>query len=614
MNLLDRALALADEGIPAFPCLGNKRPACDHGFKDASIDPVELRTLFSRSGAALVGYPTGPASGRVVLDIDPRHGGDAWERSVTLPPTRIAQTGGGRRHYIFRNVTGLKNSAGKIAPGVDIRATGGYVIDWPHNGAEVLDMPDWLVEAARGPAQATNSSVPTREGFAPGSILPRGEPAEMLALAIARIEAAEPGSRYEVARGMAWQLAPHALTGAIDAESTRAILVDAAGFAGGKDPELVGRAFDDAIRKLDGAVYRPTYGAEFCALPPEEGDPATFDRRSLRDRIVRPTDCADGPRRGYIVKGLLAPGDVAAVIGQPGCGKSVWAPHLAYGLAQGRRVFGLRTKPGAVLYLAAEDFSGMHQRVAALKSKHGDAALFGLADIGNLRDAGQADELLAYVEAEAPALVVIDTLGAAWAGMDENGAQDMSAVVELARRMSATGAAVMVVHHTPKNGDGTPRGHSVLNGTLDLSVMLDRDADSGIVHARLLKNRNGTPDIDMAFRVEAVALGEDEDGDAITAPIAFELTGQDRPKAKLSPVEQKALLELRKLGVATEDDWCAACDPVLSTSADAASRNRAFRRARAELTSKGYIELSKGAFSIVGAGSEFDLPLADMMG
>jgi KaiC/GvpD/RAD55 family RecA-like ATPase len=391
------------------------------------------------------------------------------------------------------------------------------------------------------------------------------------------------------------------------------MLVDAAGYAGGENPELVGRAFDDAIRKLDGAVYRPTYGAEFCVLPPEDDDPGRLDRRSLRDRIVRPTDCADGPRRGYIVKGLLAPGDVAAVIGQPGCGKSVWAPHVAYALAQGRRAFGLRTKQGAVLYLAAEDFAGMRQRVAALRGKHGDAPLFGMADIGNLRDAGQADELLVYVEAEAPALVVIDTLGAAWAGMDENGAQDMSAVVALARRMAATGAAVVVVHHTPKNGDGTPRGHSVLNGTLDMSVLLERDKDSGIVRARLLKNRNGTPDIDMAFRVEAVTLGRDEDGDPITAPIAAELADQAPSKAKLSPAEGKALTVLRGLVSASDEAWCEACDLLLSTAASVESRGRAFRRARAELVAKGYVAVQNGAFVIADTGSEFDVPLGELM-
>ena len=159
----------------------------------------------------------------------------------------------------------------------------------------------------------------------------------------------------------------------------------------------------------------------------------------LRDRFLFPADCATGPRRGYLIKHLLAPGDVAALIGPPGAGKSILAPHLAYALAQGRWVFDFRTKPGRILYLAAEDFSGMRQRIHALTIRYRKPPNFAVVDVENLRDPETVNDLRAAVAHWKPSLVVLDTLGAAFAGMDENSPQDMGGVVKLARELAATG-------------------------------------------------------------------------------------------------------------------------------------------------------------------------------
>lgn len=154
-HALAQALALAAQGTPAFPCRDDKRPACPHGFKDATADPAGLRRLWSRWPGELVGVPTGEPSGWAVLDIDVRHGGDAWlDRHLgRLPRTYAYGTRSGGCHLRFRHRAGLRSSAGRIAPGVDVRAEGGYVIWWPAHGCEVLcdappaAWPDWLVQA-----------------------------------------------------------------------------------------------------------------------------------------------------------------------------------------------------------------------------------------------------------------------------------------------------------------------------------------------------------------------------------------------------------------------------------------------------------------------------------
>jgi predicted P-loop ATPase len=153
-SLRDRALVLAATGLPVFPCLKDKSPACAGGHLAASTDPETVKRLFSVPDAALIGVPTGPRSGFDVVDLDPRHGSDAWVDAKRLPLTRVHQTGGGGLHYLFRAAAGLRNSAGRVAPGVDVRAEGGFVVNWPVLLDEpIADWPVWLLAAAMPPTR-----------------------------------------------------------------------------------------------------------------------------------------------------------------------------------------------------------------------------------------------------------------------------------------------------------------------------------------------------------------------------------------------------------------------------------------------------------------------------
>lgn len=85
-----------------------------------------------------IGILTGAETGVMVLDIDPRHGGDESLKNLeatngSLPITLSANTGGGGIHYLFQIPEGLtiRNSAGDIAPGLDIRGNGGLIVVEP---------------------------------------------------------------------------------------------------------------------------------------------------------------------------------------------------------------------------------------------------------------------------------------------------------------------------------------------------------------------------------------------------------------------------------------------------------------------------------------------------
>lgn len=131
--------------LPIFPCYANKRPACANGFRDATTDPARIRELWAGRTGLLVAVPAGAACGISVLDVDDT----SWPGLGELPPTRIHQTRSGGRHCIFWHRPGLRCSQSVIAPGVDVRADGGYVVWWPAHGfavsgEAVIDWPESL--------------------------------------------------------------------------------------------------------------------------------------------------------------------------------------------------------------------------------------------------------------------------------------------------------------------------------------------------------------------------------------------------------------------------------------------------------------------------------------
>jgi hypothetical protein len=135
---LDYALRL---GWPVFPCqwqgARRKQPLIANGFKSASRDPQQIRSWWMRGREALIGVPTGRASGIVVLDIDTKdptaNGFDTLAKlgKSVLPETPMAHTASGGRHVYFATIEiEIRNSIGEagLGPGLDVRGEGGYVI------------------------------------------------------------------------------------------------------------------------------------------------------------------------------------------------------------------------------------------------------------------------------------------------------------------------------------------------------------------------------------------------------------------------------------------------------------------------------------------------------
>lgn len=110
-----------------------KHPATISGVKDASNDEDVIGGWFGGGHSYNIGIASGKETGLVVLDVDPRHGGHESLRNYRLPNTLEVITGSGGRHYYFFYPEGanIRNSAGKLGAGLDIRGDGGYVVAPP---------------------------------------------------------------------------------------------------------------------------------------------------------------------------------------------------------------------------------------------------------------------------------------------------------------------------------------------------------------------------------------------------------------------------------------------------------------------------------------------------
>jgi len=169
------ALDYAHRGWPVFPLkAGGKTPANGHGFKDATADPSEVAALWASFPNANIGIATGTIGyhrGLWVLDIDGEQGEASLANLVYGfgPVTdygesvATATTGKGRHLYFSSTTEAIRSRTSKtLAPGLDIRADGGYVVAPPSlhpNGTRYrwLD-PDnrpgpaayWLTDIATG--------------------------------------------------------------------------------------------------------------------------------------------------------------------------------------------------------------------------------------------------------------------------------------------------------------------------------------------------------------------------------------------------------------------------------------------------------------------------------
>ena len=149
--------------------------AASNGFLAATTDPSQIEEWWAQNPVANVGLAT---AGLIVIDIDGEDNPwpcDAGE-DLGAGPTSLTPRGG--RHHIYRQPTGRewRNTASRLAPMVDTRANGGYIVVPPSRvdgreyrwvdsrelslGAEELpEPPMWLVAQIDALGEAAPSGL-----------------------------------------------------------------------------------------------------------------------------------------------------------------------------------------------------------------------------------------------------------------------------------------------------------------------------------------------------------------------------------------------------------------------------------------------------------------------
>jgi hypothetical protein len=168
-----------EDEIPFWPRA--KEPAIHRGLKAATTDVNLIIGWWRGYPDCNIGMATGVASGVFVIDIDGENGESGismLERQHgVLPPTVESITGRGRHlFFAWPSATKIRNSAGSIASGIDVRGDGGYVLLppsihpsgapylWSPTSAKAFAIaPDWLLAALAPGKRASSraSSMPT---------------------------------------------------------------------------------------------------------------------------------------------------------------------------------------------------------------------------------------------------------------------------------------------------------------------------------------------------------------------------------------------------------------------------------------------------------------------
>jgi hypothetical protein len=180
--MLAAALALASRGMHVCPCMPrDKRPATPHGCKDATTDVIAIQTWWQENASYNIGIACGAASNVFVVDVDGGTAETALKRLEALhselPPTVEAITPNGRHVYLRYPPVSVRNSAGKLADNIDIRAEGGFVIAppsvhpsgrryaWSVDSANAFaEAPRWLLDKIAEPPNSNSNSNSNSNG------------------------------------------------------------------------------------------------------------------------------------------------------------------------------------------------------------------------------------------------------------------------------------------------------------------------------------------------------------------------------------------------------------------------------------------------------------------
>ncbi|MGW5215121.1 bifunctional DNA primase/polymerase [Streptomyces sp. NPDC004051] len=228
-----------------------------HGIHDASSDPARIRAMFETARHA-TGY--GIACGRpphhlVGLDLDRKNGvNGVWElrklaaqHGISVPQTVVISTPTGGFHAWWTGPADVKvpNRAGHLAPGIDVRGSGGYLVGPGSRSTHGLYALASLDEVTVRPVPAkllqlmtAGKDRPARPPMADAKLRRVGGGRLLVGLVQFVLDSAQ-GQRNDRLFWAACKAFEHAAAGRLDTDAAAAALTQAAAVVGLPDSEAV---------------------------------------------------------------------------------------------------------------------------------------------------------------------------------------------------------------------------------------------------------------------------------------------------------------------------------------------------------------------------------------
>ena len=614
-NTLSAALKLAADGIPVFPCKLDKKPHIAGGFKNATRDESQIRSWWKQWPQAMIGMPTGPGSGVLVVDIDTAKDGETKDGYASLakltaqygslPATRKHSTAGGGQHLIFKYPTGreVRNSTSKIAPGIDVRGEGGYIIMPPSANVEgkaysvedaslIADAPAWLLDLVALPKTAPGKMDPERGLRHDGQLPPYVRTA--IEREISNLASAPEGTRNDTLNKKAFALGQWVDGGYLPEDEAWNMLMPVA--------LSIGLDEDESLKTIESGLLAGMKAPRSVPVSAEGGKGITTgDSLPFAYTVYSCADILTMQPPQWLVKDVLPATGLAAIFGPSRAGKSFLALDLALAITRGEHWFCWLTRACPVLYVNLESCWGLRARLKAWQQDTGHGLpqdLYFIFDPVNLQD---RECVRALIQA-APqnGVVIIDTLNRAASGADENSSKDMGNIIKAATEVqTAIDGLVLFVTHSGKDQGRGPRGHSSFFAAMDSVIEVTQKGDARVL--KLEKVKEGQDGVIQNFQLKKVVIESEPYStggtSCVVEPVACH--GGDH---FLKPALKYALDSLRKACEAEDatgvhlDIW----RPIYSaghTGNTPGAKQKAFERARKDLVKEGLASVRDDIYS-----------------
>lgn len=559
-TMLDAALDYARDGWPIFPCNFRKEPYVSRGCYDATTNEAKIREWWNKWPDANIGMSPGDI-GCMVIDLDPGHNTKDLENNIgPLPETKLKQKTPRGGYHLFYELDAderVGNSIGKLADHVDVRSSGGYVLLAPsktENGEYT-----WVAEgepARRTAAMLAAAIKPSEKDKDRDRWIIDPDLPENIELAKKwLLDEAKPAVKGQGGNNMAFATAAMMKTYGLNYETGLDLMWEH--WAPRCSPPWYNFDTLDKVTRHAYAynqnppghitpAYREAKQKEFFTPVRTLSKSGGMVERSGRLRIVDYTAMLDIPPPTWLLEDTLPAEGYMILHGKRGSYKSFLAMDMALTVASGMSTTWKAAKTGRVLYCASEGRSGIAPRVKAWSAARcGGMPVpgFYLGDpVPSIKTMGEnPDEIEAFIELALKVspdgfdLIVLDTVGRAMAGMEENSSKDASMFTQFVEKLQTTlGAAVIAIHH----GEDKARGSTVFEADADVVLMAIGEGDQA--RLRMTKQKDGKEwDADRAFKMVS------RDGSLVPEGTDTVLEDRKPARADTGPAEMERLIRVK---------------------------------------------------------------------